>query len=354
LYPEHNILDDLVRRSVALVVDRYLQASADRYGTPQLGSHLERYLVDAIRRLVSSNSAWIPNAEKSRVWFGSDGLFIVWPNAAAEIRILLESDQLPGIPKAPETILEILVAAGVFEPKSPTQLTWQIVPPDNKTAIEAVKLSSPTILFADIGSAPKPLSIGLVRAVPSATDNASTPPSAKATEATKVDQRRQPVQQLPLPIEAESIETQQGTAAPTAIVGEIDVPPLAAAASISPTTVNSALVVPKFKLDAPMRLNSAVRDALEQIVDTLNQDSNVAACTVSLGLFVPLVELGRRKIQPPQMLRALAEARMLVLHNGAQTHMRDFGGEQKMGLLLHPRFITGLDPSNFDVPPICD
>jgi len=81
LYPEHNILDDLVRRSVALVIDRYLQASADRYGTPQLGSHLERYLVDAIRRLVSSSSAWIPNAEKSRVWFGSDGLFIVWPNA---------------------------------------------------------------------------------------------------------------------------------------------------------------------------------------------------------------------------------------------------------------------------------
>ena len=113
-YRERNILDDLVRRSVALVIDRYLQASADRYGKPQLGSHLERYLVDALRRLVSSNSAWNPSAEKSRVWFGADGLFIVWPNAATEIRDLLESDQLPGIPKAPETILEILVAAGGF------------------------------------------------------------------------------------------------------------------------------------------------------------------------------------------------------------------------------------------------
>jgi conjugal transfer pilus assembly protein TraI len=57
LYREHNILDDLVRRSVALVIDRYLQTSADRYDKPLLGPHLERYLVDALRRLVCSNSA---------------------------------------------------------------------------------------------------------------------------------------------------------------------------------------------------------------------------------------------------------------------------------------------------------
>lgn len=354
LYPEHNILDDLVRRSVALVIDRYLQASADRYGTPQLGSHLERYLVDALRRLVNSNSAWTPNIEKSRVWFGTDGLFIVWPNAAAEIRALLESDQLPGIPKAPETILEVLVAAGVFEPQASTQLTWQIVPPDSKTAIEAVKLSSPTILFADIGSAPKPLSIGLVRAVPSATANTGAPPSPKATEAAKVDQQRQPAEQFPLPMEAEPTETHRGSTAPTTIAGEIHSPPHAVAASIAPINDRSALVVPRFKLDAPMRLNSAVRDALAQIVDTLNHNAEVAACTVSSGLFVPLAELGRRNIQPPQALRALAEARMLVLHNGAPTQLRDFGGEQKMGLLLHPRFITGLDPGNFNVPPIGD
>jgi conjugal transfer pilus assembly protein TraI len=136
LYREHNILDDLVRRSVALVIDRYLRASADRYGTPQLGSHPERYLVDALRRLVVSDSACRPNAERSRAWFGADGLFLVWPNAAAEIPHLLESDQLPGIPKAPETMLEILVATGVFEPKDASQASWQIVPPEAKAAIE--------------------------------------------------------------------------------------------------------------------------------------------------------------------------------------------------------------------------
>ena len=38
VYRDHNILDELVRRSLALVIDRNLAASADRYGSPQYGS----------------------------------------------------------------------------------------------------------------------------------------------------------------------------------------------------------------------------------------------------------------------------------------------------------------------------
>ena len=112
---DHNVLDSLVRRSLALVIDRNLQAHADRNGAPRFGSHLERYLVDALRRLVASHSAWTPNREKSRVWFGRDGLFLVWPQAAGDVQALLEADQLPGIPRAAQTLLEVLLAAGVFE-----------------------------------------------------------------------------------------------------------------------------------------------------------------------------------------------------------------------------------------------
>ena len=115
LYREQNILVDLVKRAAALVIDRDLIACANRYGRPILGAHLERYLIDAMRRLVVSHAAWAPNHERSRVWYGRDGLFIVWPNAVTEIRKLLEEDELPGIPKAPDTILEILLGAGVFE-----------------------------------------------------------------------------------------------------------------------------------------------------------------------------------------------------------------------------------------------
>lgn len=353
LYREHNILDDLVRRSAALVIDRYLQASADRYGKPQLGSHLERYLVDALRRLVSSNSAWNPNAEKSRVWFGTDGLFIVWPNAAAEIRKLLESDQLPGIPKAPETMLEILVAAGVFEPQDASLATWQIVPPESKTAIEAVKLASPAILFAGIDSAPKPLSIALVRTPADATAPLPDPPAPVASPATTG--KRFPIaQQLPLPMERELVAADQAASASPARTAEDVAAPIPAPNDSAPDKPALTLM-PAFKLEAPMRLHPAVRDALAQIVDTLNREgSEVAACTVASGLFIPLAEFERRKIEPSLALRALTEVKMLVQAAGtqSQTLARDFGGEQKLGLVLSPHFVAGLEADDFDAPDV--
>lgn len=147
LYREQNILVDLVKRAAALVIDRDLIACANRYGRPILGAHLERYLIDAMRRLVVSHAAWAPNHDRSRVWYGREGLFIVWPNAVTEIRKLLEEDELPGIPKAPDTILEILLGAGVFESRSTGSPLWTIEPPPGKTVFEAVKLAAPEILL---------------------------------------------------------------------------------------------------------------------------------------------------------------------------------------------------------------
>jgi conjugal transfer pilus assembly protein TraI len=95
------------------VIDRNLQANADRYGVPQFGSHLERYLVDAMRRLASGSPSWFPNREKSRAWLGPDGLFLLWPQAAHDVQALLEADQLAGIPKAPETMLDCAGGRGL-------------------------------------------------------------------------------------------------------------------------------------------------------------------------------------------------------------------------------------------------
>jgi conjugal transfer pilus assembly protein TraI len=116
-----------------------------------------------------------------------------------------------------------------------------------------------------------------------------------------------------------------------------------------------ALVVPQFKLEAPMRLNPAVRDALAQIVDTLNREgSDVAACTISSGLFIPLTEFERRKIEPSLALRALGDVNMLVQAAGAgsRTVAREFGGEHKVGLVLSPQFVAGLEPSDFAAPDV--
>ena len=105
-----------------------------------------------------------------------------------------------------------------------------------------------------------------------------------------------------------------------------------------------------------MRLNPAVRDAIAQIVDTLNHAAcDAAACTMSSGLFIPLAEFERRNIDPSLALRALADVKMLAHPKGSksapsQTYIHDFGAEKKVGLLLDCRCIAGLHPSDFDAP----
>ena len=344
VYGEHNVLDELVRHSVALVIDRDLRASAHRYGKPQLGAHLERYFVDALRRLAASNAAWIPNAEKSRVWFGSDGLFIVWPGAAGDICRLLEADKLPGIPKAPETILEILVAAGIVLAREAAQATWQIVPPESTVALEAVKLSSPAIVFAGVDAAPQPLPVRLVRSAgvaqrsePSARAGSPAAPASRTGAELDPGADRQ--------AQAKAGGEEPG---PTAVaeVGEGGAGTVRSAAAL-----REGAGPPVFSLyGAPMRLNPGVREALAAIVGTLNHGgAEVAACTVAAGLFVPLAEFAARGIEPAIALRGLSEAGMVVVSGSekAPTCAREFGAEAKVGVVIPARFVAGLDPNDF-------
>jgi conjugal transfer pilus assembly protein TraI len=321
LYRDRNVLDELVRRSTALVIDRNLVANADRYGLPQFGSHLERYLVDALRRLASGSSAWVPNREKSRVWFGQDGLFLLWPGAAEDVHKLLEADLLPGIPKASETMLELLIAAGVFATQDATQPTWTIHPPGSKAALEAVKLATPAILFSGIEPAPPALGQRLVRR-----PGEAEPPS-------------------PTPVP----DTAGGPGTQLSLIPAMPVSPTPAGVDSATRTAPA----PSFALQAPLRLNPLVRDALSAAVHTLNPDAGPAqCCTVASGVFVPLSEFERRGVQPSIALRSLAELRMLarVDAEAPPTLTRDFNGTPTVGLVIDPRFIEGLDLEGFSLP----
>ena len=339
VYREHNILDELVRRSLALVIDRNLAASADRYGSPQYGSHLERYLVDALRRLASGNSAWVANREKTRLWFGLDGLFLVWPGAAEDVHQMLEDDQLAGIPKAPESILELLLAAGVFEATAAGRSTWSIQPPGAKAPLEAVKLSAPAILLAGIEPPPVALPQALEfkpghAPAPSAPRTpAPMPPPATVTSGTQLSL-------IPPP---------EPPADNDARVAPVEETPRSSAqepASPPPSAT--------FALQAPMRLNPVVRNALADAVRTLNDGMGPATvCTVAQGVFVPLEDFVRRGVQPALAMRGLTETNMLVKpnRNGPPTLSREFNGKPTVGVVLDPRCVSGLDLAGFAVPP---
>jgi conjugal transfer pilus assembly protein TraI len=330
VYRDKNVLDDLVRRSLALVIDRNLVANADRYGSPQFGSHLERFLVDALRRLVVADSTWVPNRDKSRVWFGQDGLFLLWPAAAEDIGSLLEADHLQGIPKAPETMCEVLMGAGVLSADDTGAAVWIIHPPGSKAGQEAVKLASPAILFNGLDPHPSPLAQALATKPPEATIR---PP--------------RPAPPAP-PASVEKPVTGQLSLLPPDVPPDVPPPPLASATVPEPDHP-----VPIFALRAPLRLNPVVRDALAAIAATLNGRTEPAqCCTVAQGLFVPLGQFEQRGVQPSLALRALADVRMLVAAgpHAPPTLSRDFNGTPTVGLVIAPSYIEGLDLSAF-LPP---
>ncbi|MDR1424840.1 MAG: TraI domain-containing protein [Azoarcus sp.] len=325
VYRDRNVLESLLRRALALVIDRDLLTNAERYGKPQLGSHLERYLVDALRRLAASHAAWRPNADKSRVWFGMDGLFLLWPNAADDLRKRLEADELPGIPKAPETLLDILLAAGLFEPQAPGNAIWRIYPPGAREALDAVKLAAPAALFTESENIPTALSRVLTSPSPAPakmpkSDNLASPalwPDASRRTATSEPRHtsRETPEQLPLPISAETIPE----------------PP---AGSLPP----SEQPTPKPELVAPLRLPLVVKRGLQAIISTLGTDEE-AARMMEDGLFVPLLSFRTHKIEAPVALRALADTGMLAAEGSVQ---RTFRNEDVPGVLVALRHVRGI------------
>ena len=354
LYREQNLLVDLVKRAAALVIDRDLIASANRYGRPILGAHLERYLIDAMRRLVVSHPAWAPNHERSRVWYGREGLFIVWPNAVNEIRKLLEDDELPGIPKAPDTILEILLGAGVFERRGIGQPLWTIEPPPGKTVIEAVKLAAPEILLPSYGQSAAPLTTPLVvqasRGPAPPTVDAASPRAPDLVDmALAGTTERSPDTGAGAPGGDTVNDPSSGLLAvtpPIDFTSETEPPPDAPAAPTAP-------VAPAFKLVAPLRLNPLVRDALAAAIASMNGDARAAdAITISSGVFVPLDHFKRRHVDIPVVLRSLAETGMTVAGSASRagTVQHDMGGQSEVGVVIKPGFVEGLDPSDFATP----
>ena len=341
-FREHNILDELVRRSLALVIDRDLLASADRYGSPQYGSHLERYLVDAMRRLAAGHSAWAVNRDKARLWFGEDGLFLAWPEAAKDILELLEGDQLAGIPKAPDTLLDILLDAGVLTAPAEGSRNWAIFPTGAEKPIAAVRLASPAIVLAGHGTLPAPLNRSMQRS--------DTIPSPRATVKTPPVPASHPAPPIAKPAQLSLIEADPNpvpaTIAPADDAPKSDSPPPPVAAQDPAPAQRDQPIC----LKAPMRLNPAVRQALVEAVETLNDPpATTSVFTLREGIFIPLAEFERRGIQATVALRALADADMLYSprKNGPPTATRDVQGVATVGIVLLPRHVEGLDPLAF-------
>jgi conjugal transfer pilus assembly protein TraI len=247
---------------------------------------------------------------------------VLWPQAAADMIELLHQDQLPGIPKASETIAEILAAAGVIEPRADGSLLWDIFVSNAAASSSSLKVASPLLLLSATDAASTPLPRPLLK-----------PAANKAMHSTPVE----PQLSLPIPEPSSRPPVAEPISAPQS-VGEPDAP------TVAPVAVPLRVPV---ALNAPHRLNPAVRDALQQILATLDSPTQaLSAFVIDLGVFVPLVEFERRSVDPALAVRALSDTHMLASdpnHPLSKTLSRSFHDQPILGIVLAPHCVVGLD-----------
>lgn len=177
-------LGSLVRAADAASVEQDLHENRLDPETVSLGMPLDRYLVDAMRRLVRSGQ-WQINVPGARLWLFPDGLHVVWPAGADDVVGVLAADRVPGIPRDPDTLADVLLERGVAVPRSEAgqpRRYWRVAPALLASAGQTIELSllrlaSPDLLLS--GALPSPTAI----AVPAVAASASVPATPRSEPA---------------------------------------------------------------------------------------------------------------------------------------------------------------------------
>ncbi|RFC33920.1 MAG: conjugal transfer pilus assembly protein TraI [Candidatus Nitrotoga sp. LAW] len=107
-----NQIHDYVIRADQLSVERDLKTMGVAMAGYEIGVPVERYLTDIMRRLVREG-VWRINEPSARVW-NIDGItYLVWPMAGEEIARRTNDEDIPGMPKTPDGILDMMVERGI-------------------------------------------------------------------------------------------------------------------------------------------------------------------------------------------------------------------------------------------------
>lgn len=142
-----------------------LAGDSHRYGKPVAGMHLAPWLIDSMRHLLASQH-WRVNEGMGRVWYGLDGVYLVWPLAANDIRVQLKTNNSPFVPSTIEILAEILMGADIIVSNGDdNSYVFDIGVPQAESEelkyFSAVRLINPEVLFREQRSSMEPLKMVL-------------------------------------------------------------------------------------------------------------------------------------------------------------------------------------------------
>ena len=139
-----NLIHDLVIRSDQVSVERDLQSLGVAFTGYEIGLPVERFLVDIMRRLVREG-VWDVNQPGSRLWQIDGHLYLVWPAAGEEIAAIINQEKIPGLPRTPNSLLDMLVdrkLASIREDQVKEKGYWYVAPDVLAEKIPNIRLTA--------------------------------------------------------------------------------------------------------------------------------------------------------------------------------------------------------------------
>lgn len=103
-----NQIHNFVVKADQLSVERDLKSMGVAMAGYEIGVPVERYLIDIMRRLVQEG-VWRINEPSARVWNLEGTTYLVWPMAGDEIARRTKDEDIPGLPKTADGILDMMV-----------------------------------------------------------------------------------------------------------------------------------------------------------------------------------------------------------------------------------------------------
>jgi conjugal transfer pilus assembly protein TraI len=160
------VLGRLVTEADRASVERDLRENHIDPAATALGVPVDRYLLDAMRRL-ARGGRWQINVPGARLWMLAEGLHLVWPAGAEDVVGLLAADKVPGIPRDPDTLADILLERGLALPRQEgahTHRYWRLAPAPlardgQVVTLSMLRLASPDLVLA--GAPPAPVGVVL-------------------------------------------------------------------------------------------------------------------------------------------------------------------------------------------------
>ncbi|WP_342449993.1 MobH family relaxase [Thiorhodococcus minor] len=181
------LLAQLMREADRISVAQDLRENRLDPEALSLGVPIERYLIDTMRALLRDGT-WAVNSPGARVWVFPYGLHLVWPESAQDLVQRLAEARVPGIPRDPDTLADLLLERQLAIPcplegsERPAR-TWRLAPQvltrDQPQWLSFLRLAEPELLFSGV----VPRATALIEAcVASATAPRSVPTELVAEE----------------------------------------------------------------------------------------------------------------------------------------------------------------------------